>query len=391
MFITALYEKIEAKCTHNYEKNYDLSVEYISHLPSPKDDIDRAYCHYYAHSHFYYNKPIRFLFNVIGLFSLPAAWFLCIEKNKKIRSTDNPKNLAVIKKSNIDLLDIVPKELYSTYDEVVEVSFINKRFLDDTGKRIVKKTWRRYMWSPFFVFMVLRRLSEICSVKHDFNPKAVVTYGRERDYVTPIVTYYCECEGREHIGFMHGDDYYTPDKIYIRYSKYYVWDKHYVNMYTRLRWPKNEFVIYRPAKLSGITAPRKNDEYEYYITYYFSGENKEIIEGVRKAFDVLNKKGYKCKVRPHPRFSDIDMLTKIFEGYLLEDVNKISLETSMECSKYICALNSTVLSQAYYSGKNVVIDDYSSPERYESLIPKDYILLSKPHFLLSELLKRSGA
>lgn len=387
MIITALYEKLEAKRTHDYEKQYDLSIDYASRLPKPKDDIDMAFCHYYAHSHFYYNLPIRLMLNIIGVFSLPAAWLLCLAKSRNnVVNVDEHNDLAVVKKSSIGINDIIPSELYRLYDEIVEEPFINKRLLDTSAKCIIKKTWRRYPFSPFFVFMVIRRLSEICSVKYDFNPKAIVTYGRERDFVTPIVSHYCEGEGIEHIGFMHGDDYYTPDKIYMRHTKYYVWDDHYVNMYTRLLWPRAQFVVYRPKKLSGIIKIRENDDYDYYITYYFSGENKEIIEGVRKAFDIIAARGNKCKVRPHPRFSDIGTLKRVFENYFIEDTNKTSLEESMECSKYICALNSTVLSQAYYSGKNIVIDDYSSKKRYESLIPKDYILLSKPHCLLSELL-----
>lgn len=388
MLITALYEKMESRFTHDYEKKYDFSIDYAEKLPIPKDEIDMAYCHYFAHSHFYYDVPTRVLLNIIGIFSLPAAMLLCLFKSRHLdkKSADH-ESLAIIKKSGICIKDIVPQELYNQYKKVIEKPFVNRRLLDTNARKLVSSCWRRYSLHPFFVFMVLRRLSETCSVKQEFNPSALVTYGRERDFITPIVTMYCEMEKVEHIGFMHGDDYYTPDKIYMRYSKYYVWDEHYVRMYSRLCWPKDQFTIYIPKKLSGITKPRENGQYDYFITYYFSGENAEIIRGVHKAFDVLKRQGNKCKIRPHPRFSDIELLHDVFKDYIIEDVNDVSIEDSIENSKYICALNSTVLSQAYYSGKDIVIDDFSSKERYDSLIPKDYILLSKPHKVLSELLQ----
>ena len=80
------------------------------------------------------------------------------------------------------------------------------------------------------------------------------------------------------------------------------------------------------------------------------------------------------------------LLEETFEGYLIEDCSW-TLADSMECSEYIAAYNSTVLAEAYYSEKKIVIDDYVDPEKFQNMIDRDYIMLSRPHKLMSEIIQ----
>ena len=107
---------------------------------------------------------------------------------------------------------------------------------------------------------------------------------------------------------------------------------------------------------------------------------------IKQCLDLLENQGLMCKLRPHPRFTDKNMLNDIFSNYLIED-SSWSLETSMECSKYIAAYNSTVLTEAYYSGKDIVIDDYVDPSKFQNMKERHYIMLSRPHILMTELIR----
>ena len=103
--------------------------------------------------------------------------------------------------------------------------------------------------------------------------------------------------------------------------------------------------------------------------------------------DRIQSKGYKCKVRPHPRFSNTALINAVFaKDYEVEDPKKVSIEESLDSTYLTIALVSTVLSQAYYSNKKIVIDDLSNKKRYSQLKEEDYILIDKTDYVLSELI-----
>ena len=80
------------------------------------------------------------------------------------------------------------------------------------------------------------------------------------------------------------------------------------------------------------------------------------------------------------------MLKEIFPNSIeIEDVRRCSLADSLTESYYITGLRSTVLSQAYFSGKQIVIDDLSMRQEYLELKRRKYIIISRPHQLLSEI------
>jgi len=58
----------------------------------------------------------------------------------------------------------------------------------------------------------------------------------------------------------------------------------------------------------------------------------------------------------------------------------------LENTKYVIGLNTTVLSEAYVEGKQIVIDDLSDKERFLDAKRRGAIAFKKKHLLLSELL-----
>lgn len=390
MFVKNVYSKINKKILYNFD-NIHVTVKdqinYLHSLPEPKDDFDLAYNHYKALNFYAYKKWMVFLFNTIAVFLLPAIWVK--NMSRTIPESKGEKAGSVLARALIKIDDILPRDLDERYGEFRIVKRPSRRGMDAKAKEVFRSCARKYPFHPYFLLINLQKLIDASLLIEDNNPKALVAFAKERDFSAPIVSLYCEKLGVEYVSFMHGDYTYSIDKAYQRFSRYYVWDEHYIKMFTELKWDMDKYDVYVPEKLKGIVQPHEDGQYEYYITYYFGAESEKRIRGVHHAFQILRKAGHNCKIRPHPRFSNIEYLKTVFDGFYVEDPKEVTLEESLDATKYAAALNSTVLSQAYYSGKEYVIDDYSDLARFASLKERQYIMLNKPHKLLSQLVQEA--
>ena len=101
--------------------------------------------------------------------------------------------------------------------------------------------------------------------------------------------------------------------------------------------------------------------------------------------DKLVEKGYACEVRPHPRWSDIKVIKRVFQGITIQDTSKVSVYDAILMTNNAIGLSSTVMLQAFYNDVNVVIDDLSNPAKFKKLEGYQYIMLNKPHDLLSQI------
>ena len=120
-------------------------------------------------------------------------------------------------------------------------------------------------------------------------------------------------------------------------------------------------------------------------TYYLGGETQVILNKISNCLEKLREKGYRVAVRPHPRYSNINVIKKIFQGYEIEDLNEIDIKTSLMRTKNIVSLYSTVLNQAYQMKENIVLDDVTDPSKYYKLKELHYIVLNYKHGLLSQV------
>lgn len=96
----------------------------------------------------------------------------------------------------------------------------------------------------------------------------------------------------------------------------------------------------------------------------------------------------KISVRPHPRYSDIELVKRMFPFANVEDTKSISIEQSLLQSGAAISLYSTVLNQALCNSIPIVIDNVSNPENYDKLKRLGYACLYKKHKLLSEILEK---
>lgn len=75
----------------------------------------------------------------------------------------------------------------------------------------------------------------------------------------------------------------------------------------------------------------------------------------------------------------MDTIVPLFKntGIIIEQCDQISVEESIMNSENVAGTFSSVLTQAYYFGKQVYIDDISDSQLIDELVERKYFLLSK--------------
>ena len=395
-FITKIYTTINNHILFDAEKEQPpvpAQKDYLASLPDPKDDFERSYYKYKCLLYCTYSKKERVIINAICfialLFLVPFYRIKGIKHDKAMARYQS--NDILLRKTSdiIPVVDVFPEKLSTLFAKTIEFKQISykKIFVTHDAFKYYKKIALMHPLSFHYRMVVLMRISQACYLLNMYNPKAVTTYVCEREFADPLLTQYYESHGVQYHGFMHGDYLFSIQFAFMKLSKYWVWNEHYEEMFHSLRC-SFDMEVYLPKKYSGIVKPRASvDSYDYYATYYFSDETKASIELVKEALLKLRDKGLNCKVRPHPRFSDKEAIQIAFvDSFVIEDPLIVPIEESLENSYLTIALVSTVLSQAYYSNKKIVIDDISNPKKYKELFEKGYILADKADYLLSELI-----
>lgn len=390
--LKSIYASINNKQVINSEKKRPgrkEQDEFLNKFQATEDPYSNSYNKYRCVCFYHYSLAVRLLYNAAAFIGL-MPMLLCFSLKHGCKPKYDPNTIIVKMGLNIDINDIFPDELRNKYTVKKHYADYSDIYLDKTARKIIANAFLRHPLSFHYILVLMIRLAAQCSIICKYNPAAVATYVCEREFSDPLLTYYSLSNGVEYHGFMHGDFMYQIDHAFLQYSCYWVWDIHYINMFKELKCAGN-MKIYRPAKyMPLVNASDDPDDYEYYATYYFSGEKKTAVKILKNAFDILKIQGKKCKIRPHPRFSNNEMINEVFKDYLIEDCRQCSLEDSLKASYLTVALNSTVLSQAYHSGKKIVIDDISDPEEFNALKEKEYILLDKADFFLSQIINMNG-
>ncbi len=373
------------------EPDVDKWLAFLKTLPEPKDEVDEAYNKYRCRA-YHYPAYKTFILN-IGALPMAVLSYGCFFRKKRRLPSVREASLLVERKTDVDYADIFPSELAQSYDRVMEVvdsrnqkELLNVR-LSLEAVQLYWKTVKRHPFSLYFQFWTARELSKHCSYISQYNPSATAVYIEERNIAGPLLRRLYESTGRQYISFMHGEYLLRLIQGYMSFSAYYIWDQEYENIFSEiLHCHIGRYILYKPRKLEkkwhfeGIVP-------EYYCTYYFSAESKESIRKLSEVFAQLEKKGHKCKVRPHPRYSQWEIIRETFPADRIEDPRQVSIEQSLSSTRYVVGLATTVLAEGYYEGKEIVVDDITSLQKYANLEKRHFLVLKRPHLLLSNLLK----
>jgi hypothetical protein len=349
---------------------------YLIHFREPVDDIERGYYQYKCQMKLM-GIVLKVLLN-IGFFFPLLVYLIMLRPSSKLFMEQRVD--ALFLSNDIDR-SILPEALLRKY---LNITFGNNEDglnLNSKDRIFIFKIIKRYPFSFFFVFKCLLKISMYSSRIQSLNPKAIITYA-EYSFTSSVLTAYCEEYNLEHINVMHGEKLFNIRDSFFHFHKCYIWDDYYKNLFFKLRADLDQFEISVPKTLKFGKDIIVRKTYDY--TYYLGSELKDEMITIAFTLKKLSEKGYKVAIRPHPRYTDFQLVNDIFRRFEIEDYKRITIKESILRTRFAISLYSTVLNQANYNGVGIIIDDVTNPCKYKKLVELEYICLNKVHKLLSQ-------
>ena len=340
---------------------------FLNNLGSPKDDIDRSYFQYLCQkweSETIFSSVVE---NLVSLFLfIPFFIFFRCKPHRKNKDRYD----AVL--THEFLKDYLPQDFKGSF---IWEDF-NNGSLNSNDSKLIFLMIKRHPFSFFFNFKNMCRIASYSKLIDKFRP-SIIFCSAEYSFTSSILTYYCELKELSHINLMHGEKQFNPRDSFFRFTKFYVWDDYYVSLFLKLKADKTFFVI------QGLALPRITPNLCCsHCTYYLQLHTQEQLTSIKKMLEKVDKNYI---VRPHPVYSN-RLIEKVFDKDHIEN-QETDIWHSLENAGLVISQDSTVLYQAYISGISIVIDDMSDPDYFNELKERDYIMLNKPHKLLSELIQ----
>lgn len=349
---------------------------FIESLGVPGDDIDRGYKQYLCQNQLVRPKWKIVFFNVVGAVSLPfiIIYFLT-------------KRLFAHKAEHIDCLiekkgmpEVVPKEVREKYHP--SENYVQGTSLGANDLDIVWKMMGVAPLHPYFVFKALMNVARYSHLIYRYTPNVMIQFG-EFSFSSSVLTACCHQHNVKHIDVMHGEKLYYIRDAFFHYDECYVWSDYYKNLLTSLKAEPTQFRIAVPPSLKIDSEKYKNDAVYADYKYYLANYDEKAIAAIVGAMRFAKQGGKSVKYRPHPRYSDMELLRKYVSPDEIEMPVEVGIQESV--ANLGCAVGSytTVMVQALFSGKNVMMDDVAEKEQYEKLRSLEYILSGDKYDKLS--------
>lgn len=369
-------------CKKKY-KTYENQIMFIKTLHAPINDYQRSYNQYKCGLFVDEFNILTFAKNVISLFLLFFMFMYLYLKNKKI-SVDKRDIVLLI---NDELSSgYIPNSIIDSFDSILYPNMKLPLCIDNTDFKYYLKIYFKKPLSFMFNLKILIKLACYSYLIKKHKPTKIIC-SCEYSYTSSILTNYCELKEIAHINVMHGEKIFNIRDAFCRFTKFYVWDEYYIDLFKKLFADKSHFIVELPncIHLDILSFDIKEEDICDY-KFYLSLETYESLVLLRKVVDYLLSVEKKSIIRPHPLYTNIKLLYRFFSNNEIEIPEQIKIEKSIASAKNIVSIGSTVLFQAYNIGKPIIIDDITNVDRYNWFKDNKYIMFNKPHVLLSDIL-----
>ena len=347
---------------------YEKQKNFLDQLGDANNDIERSYKQYKCQCLFI---PLwkQWLFNAITSILYPFVLIVLLCKSYAIKQKERLDAIGEMKYMG----EIIPEELDKEFD--INHDYFNRDFfLKWTDIKFIISLLEAYPFSPYFQLKLLLKLSFYSYMIHCYRPRAIVVHG-EYSFTSSVLTGFCQYNHVAHINVMHGEKLFYIRDSYFRFHRCYVWDEFYKNLFLSLKAEASQFIIAIPPSLriNQKPDPRADSfaDYKYYLANYSEEEIKSIV----RSMDFVSKKGQKVVFRPHPRYSDVQLLRKVVSENCIEYPSKVNIIDSIANCDHVVGSFSTVLLQGYCTGKDVILDDVTYWKQYELLREYKYHLI----------------
>lgn len=375
------YFKILRFLQRGDKSQFQVSVEdqelFLNSLDEARNDIDRGFKQYLCQN-FFVPKWKVCLFNVAAAFIVPFMVMFYLLKGLFVRRGEQV-NAMIERKGMKEVIPAVVKEKYQPDNRYWNES--SSMSLKDIG--FFLKLVARSPHHPYFVLKAMMNVVRYSDMIRRHSPSVMIEFG-EFSFSSSILTAYCHRYGVMHIDIMHGEKLWFIRDAYFHYDECYVWDEYYANLFRSLNAEPTQFRVALPPSLQIDTKAHINPDayadYKYYLALY----SEEQIAGIVRSMAFAKREGKTVKYRPHPRYSDMELLRKYVTENEIEYPTKVGILESVSNLQYAVGSYTTVLSQAYFSGKKVILDDITYRQQYEDLKKMKYILSEKQCEVLSQ-------
>ena len=372
-FLRNLAEKLKGNSEYPIEKQ----KKYISKFREPRSLVERSFFQYKAQMKL---KGFWITF-FINLASVPLFFVYFLKPSKRVRSALRAD--AVFVKDGGVNDNILPRSLCREF-ETLESEAKEGNRLRSKDRGYILKLLLRHPLSWHFALKAEIKIMRYRWFIDLYQPKALIVHN-EYSFTSSLLTDFCNRNGVELINVMHGEKLYYIGVSFFKFNRCYVWSEFYRDLLCELRAERDQFIIELPPSL--IFSVADVQKYADY-TYYLQNQTGESLKGIIDNLKYLAGKGEKVVIRPHPRFTNQDELKRYVSdcSIEIEDGKTVTIERSIQRTKNVISMFSTVLLQAHCNGVNIVIDDISDPKLIARLKEVKYAMLNCEHILLSDLM-----
>lgn len=379
------YFKILRFLEHGNRPIFDFpkeeQVAYLNCLGEAKDDIDRGYKQYLCQNQLVRPRWKILAINVAGAIMLPFVVLFFLLKRIGVKKEKNEPCLMEKK----GMPEVVPQEVREKYHPSDDYEIGTSLSVRDIGFlcRLVSNA----PLHPYFTFKAMMNVARYSHLIYKYSPKVMIQFG-EFSFSATILTGYCHRRCVKHVDVMHGEKLFNIRDAYFHFDETYVWSEYYKGLLTSLKAEPTQFVVAIPPSLHIDCDKYNNPEVYADYKYYLAAYDEETIKNIVEAMAFAKREGKTVKYRPHPRYSDIGLLRKYVSEKEIEYPQQVSIQESVANMEYAVGSYTTVMIQAFFSGKKVLMDDVAEQQQYNKLRDLDYILANDSIDKLSKYQER---
>lgn len=358
--------------------NVKMQTDYLKKLGKPNDDIERSFFQYKC------QKKLNgiLLSAIYNIFSFPLIFIYIIKYYSKEASVSSKLCYDAVFFRDGKPSNILPSSLRKKFEKI-QISPVENIKFANTDIKFIKMLIKKYPFSYYFILKCLIKIGKYRYAIDTYAPKAIIVCA-EFSFTSSLLTAYCNMSDIFHINIMHGEKLFYMRDSFFHFDNCYVWDEYYKELFVSLGAEKNQFVVEVPESLKMVFDKKCDKLYDF--TYYLGSETTSELERISSSLKLLCINGFSVSVRPHPRYSNLEYIYKMFDFANVEDSKTLSIEQSLANTNSVISLYSTVLNQALNSNIEIIIDDITNIDHYNKLFELKYICLKKHHKLLSDVL-----
>lgn len=340
---------------------------FLDRLGDATNDYERSYKQYLCQNQLVRPKCKILFFNIVGAVALPIILIYYLIKRLFVQKSDIVSCL--IEKKGMP--EVVPNEVRNKYNPSED--YQNGTSLGIIDLCVVWQMIKVAPLHPFFVFKATMNVARYSHLIYKYTPSIMIQFG-EFSFSSSVLTVFCHNHNVKHIDLMHGEKLYYIRDSYFHYDECYVWSEYYKNLLISLKAEPTQFKIAVPPSLKIDDESFRNESLYADYKYYLADYDEKTIVSIVEAMSFARREGKTIKYRPHPRYSNIDLLRKYVSPDEIEMPTIVGIQESVANMGCAVGSYSTVMVQAYFSGKKILLDDVAEKDQYEKLKELKYFL-----------------